>query len=110
LTSRRLTVQEAAEVLGTSVDAVKMRVRRGSLESEKDSDARVYVWVDGDASETKPELDGESTALMSAKNETIRVLNEQLQAERQAHAEAPGRSPGPDTPSARGSTGVVRSL
>jgi hypothetical protein len=81
-------VQEAAEVLGTSVDAVRMRVRRGSLESEKDPDARVYVWVEGDASETKPELDGESTALMSAKDETIRVLNEQLQAERQAHAEA----------------------
>ena len=88
MTSRRLTVQEAAEVLGTSVDAVRMRVRRGSLESEKDPDARVYVWVEGDASETKPELDGESTALMSAKDETIRVLNEQLQAERQAHAEA----------------------
>jgi hypothetical protein len=88
LTSRRLTVQEAAEVLGTSVDAVRMRVRRGSLESEKDPDARVYVWVDGDASETKPELEGESTGLISAKDETIRVLNEQLQAERQAHAEA----------------------
>jgi DNA-directed RNA polymerase specialized sigma24 family protein len=28
MTSRRLTVQEAAEVLGTSVDAVRMRVRR----------------------------------------------------------------------------------
>ena len=88
MTSRRLTVQEAAEVLGTSVDAVRMRVRRGSLESEKGPDARVYVWVDGDASETKPELDGESTVLMSAKDETIRVLNEQLQAERQAHVEA----------------------
>jgi hypothetical protein len=88
LTSRRLTVQEAAEVLGTSVDAVRMRVRRGSLESEKDPDARVYVWVDGDASETKPELEGESTGLISAKDETIRVLHEQLQAEKQAHAEA----------------------
>ena len=79
-------MQEEAEVLDTSVDAVKMGVRRGSLASEKDPDARVYVWVDGDASETKPKLDGESTALMSAKDETIRVLNEQLQAERQAHA------------------------
>jgi excisionase family DNA binding protein len=43
MTSQRLTVQEAAEVLGTSVDAVRMRVRRGSLPSEKDSDGRVYV-------------------------------------------------------------------
>jgi excisionase family DNA binding protein len=87
-TSQRLTVQEAAEVLGTSVDAVRMRARRGSLESEKDPDGRVYVWVDPDESETKPRPNGESTALMSAKDETIRVLSEQLQAEREAHREA----------------------
>ena len=88
MTSQRLTVQEAAEILGTSVDAVRMRVRRGSLASEKDSDGRVYVWVDGDASETKPRLDGEADALISAKDETIATLREQLAAERQAHAEA----------------------
>jgi hypothetical protein len=86
--SRRLTVQEAAEVLGTSVDAVRMRARRGSLESEKDSDGRVYVWVDPDESETRHRLNGESTALISAKDETIRVLQEQLEAEREAHKEA----------------------
>jgi hypothetical protein len=88
VTSRRLTVQEAAEVLGTSMDAVRMRARRGSLESEKDSDGRVYVWVDPDESETRQRLNGESTALISAKDETIRVLQEQLEAEREAHKEA----------------------
>jgi excisionase family DNA binding protein len=87
-TSRRLTVQEAAEALGTSVDAVRMRVRRGSLPSEKDPDGRVYVWVDFDSSETRPRLNGESAALISAKDETIRVLSEQLEAEREAHKEA----------------------
>ena len=87
-TSRRLTVQEAAEVLGTSVDAVRMRVRRGSLDSEKDPDGRVYVWVDPDESETKPRPNGESAALISAKDETIRILSEQLEAEREAHREA----------------------
>jgi excisionase family DNA binding protein len=87
-TSRRLTVQEAAEALGTSVDAVRMRVRRGSLPSEKDPDGRVYVWVDEDSSETRPRLNGESAALISAKDETIRVLSEQLEAERGAHREA----------------------
>jgi excisionase family DNA binding protein len=88
MTSRRLTVQEAAEVLGTSVDAVRMRVRRGSLESEKDPDGRVHVWVNGDSTETKLRLDGEPSALISAKDETISTLREQLLAERQAHAEA----------------------
>jgi excisionase family DNA binding protein len=87
-TSQRLTVQEAAEVLGTSVDAVRMRVRRGSLESEKDPDGRVQVWVPSDESETKHRLNGESTALISAKDETIRVLSEQREAEREAHKEA----------------------
>lgn len=87
-TSRRLTVQEAAEVLGTSVDAVRMRARRGNLPSEKDPDGRVYVWVNADEPETKPRLNGESAALISAKDETIRILSEQLEAEREAHREA----------------------
>jgi hypothetical protein len=88
MTSQRLTVQEAAEVLDTSVDAVRMRVRRGSLASEKDPDGRVYVWVNSDSSETTPRLNGESEALISAKDETIAVLREQLEAEREAHREA----------------------
>ncbi len=94
MTSRRLTVQEAAEVLGTSVDAVRMRARRGSLESEKEPDGRVYVWVDGDPSETKPGLDAESIALISAKDETIeelrdraRYLERRLDQEREARTE-----------------------
>ena len=88
MTSRRLTVQEAAEVLGTSVDAVRMRVRRGTLESEKDPDGRVHVWVNGDSTETRPRLDGEPSALISAKDETISVLSEQLESEREARRRA----------------------
>jgi excisionase family DNA binding protein len=87
MTSQRLTVQEAAEVLNTSVDAVRMRIRRGSLESEKDPDGRVYVWVDEDSSETKPRLGGEPSTLISAKDETIRILAEQLEVERRANEE-----------------------
>ncbi len=88
MTRQRLTVQEAAEILRTSVDAVRMRVRRGSLDSDRGEDGRMYVWVNVDESETKREPNGKSTALISAKDETIRVLTEQLQAEREAHAEA----------------------
>jgi hypothetical protein len=87
-TSQRLTVQEAAEFLGTSVDAVRMRVRRGSLGSEKEADGRVYVYLNDDSSETKHRRDVESETLMSAKDETIAVLKEQLEAEREAHREA----------------------
>jgi hypothetical protein len=88
VTSRRLTVQEAAEVLGTSVDAVRMRARRGTLESEKDPDGRMHVWVNGDSTETRPRLDGEPSTLISAKDETIRVLSEQLESEREARRRA----------------------
>jgi hypothetical protein len=88
VTSRRLTVQEAAVVLGTSVDAVRMRVRRGTLESEKDPDGRVHVWVNGDSTETRPRLDGEPSAIISAKDETISVLSEQLESEREARRRA----------------------
>jgi excisionase family DNA binding protein len=88
MTSRRLTVQEAAEVLGTSVDAVRMRVRRGTLESEKDPDGRVHVWVNDNSTETRLRLHGESSTLISAKDETIKVLSEQLESEREARRRA----------------------
>jgi hypothetical protein len=47
MANRRVDVQEAAGMLGTSVDAVRKRIRRGTLRSERE-DGRVYVWVDGD--------------------------------------------------------------
>jgi hypothetical protein len=42
---RRVHLSEAAELLGVSKDAVRMRVKRGTLRSEKGKDGRVYVWV-----------------------------------------------------------------
>jgi len=71
----------AAEALGTSVDAVRKRIARGTLEYEK-ADGKVYVWLDDGA----PRSD--TDALISSKDETIGVLREQLEAERRAHAEA----------------------
>jgi len=45
LSKRKLNVQDAAEALGISVDAVRMRARRGSLESAHEN-GRLYVWLD----------------------------------------------------------------
>ena len=42
---RRVHLSEAAEIMGVSKDAVRMRVKRGTLNSEKGEDGRVYVWV-----------------------------------------------------------------
>jgi hypothetical protein len=91
---RRLTVSQAAEALGVTVDAVRGRIRRGKLESEHDEGA-VYVWVDtpkeADSQGPSPTSHGPSTdqALrLEDLREQVTYLREQLEAERQAHAEA----------------------
>ena len=40
---RRVHLSEAAEILGVSKDAVRMRVKRGTLRSVKEEDGRAYV-------------------------------------------------------------------
>ena len=81
MTRRRVDLREAAEILDTSVDAVRKRIQRGTLESEK-ADGKVYVWLDDGA--PRSDIDA-LISEMRAHNETLR---EQLEAERQAHAEA----------------------
>ena len=96
MTETRLTLRQAAAVLGVSESAVRKRVERDTLRSDKGADGRRYVYLDvpepgadsvadegADTSAT-----GERNALISAKEETIAVLREQLDAERAAHAEA----------------------
>ena len=41
----------AAQKLGISTDAVHKRVRRGSLEADKDAAGRVFVYLDNDLDE-----------------------------------------------------------
>jgi len=91
----RVSVREAAERLGTTVDAIRKRVQRDTIAHEKDSDGRVWIFLD--AGRTRQDTDRdvagrrqdhEPSTLISAKDETISTLREQLQAERQAHAEA----------------------
>jgi hypothetical protein len=84
---RLLTVGEAAEILGTSVDMVRMRVWSGSMQSEKDSDGRVYVWVDDDSPETKPRPGDEAAALISEMKEHIAFLERELDKVRAANRE-----------------------
>ena len=46
MSRQRLDVKQAAEALGISSEGVRKRIKRGSLDSEKDSDGRVWVWLD----------------------------------------------------------------
>lgn len=45
--TRRLTLLEAAQVLGISKEGVRKRVQRGTLRHEKDADGIVHVYISG---------------------------------------------------------------
>ena len=87
---RKLTSDEAARVLGISIDAVRKRAERGQLPHEREG-GRLYILLDTDATESRPDVEGEPAALRSellaelrAHNESLR---EQLEAEREANRE-----------------------
>ena len=95
--SRLLRLQsEASEVLDVTVEAVRGRIKRGTLDHER-TDKGVFVFLEADQTTDQPRPDTDQTtdrlqfdssALISAKDETIAALREQLEAERQVHAEA----------------------
>src|SRR5215218_6983640 len=58
---RRLTVAEASEVLGITVEAVRGRIKRRTLEHERDS-GTVYVLLEADQSHDQPRPDDDQTS------------------------------------------------
>jgi hypothetical protein len=91
VTDERLTLRQAAARLGVSESAIRKRVERGTLRSDKGTDGRRYVYLDtgADASATH-----ERDALMSERIEELRdevhYLRDQLHQElerRSAEAE-----------------------
>jgi hypothetical protein len=60
VSGRWVDLRKAAELLGTSTEAVRKRASRGSLRSDR-KDGRVVVWVDEDRAEGggEAEVDGE---------------------------------------------------
>ncbi len=55
----RLSLKEAAEVLGISEDGVRKRVKRGSIPHDRDEDGKLYVYLD--ASETEADMSGDAS-------------------------------------------------
>jgi hypothetical protein len=99
----KMTVAGAARILGIKEESVRKRVRRGRMRSEKGVDGRLYVYVDytnavwdgnGDKAQG-PYLDRSqgqpsdaAREIMEAKDETIRILQHQLEEERRARRRA----------------------
>jgi len=77
----RVQVGEAARILGISEGAVRMRVKRRTLDAEREG-GRLYVVLHADPTDEPTPDPTDRTS------ELIATLQEQLRAERQAHAEA----------------------
>ncbi len=73
----RVTVRQAAQVLGVSEGAIRKRIDRGTLAHVRDADGRIYVRLPDveDASST-PSNTPESSALISELKDRIRSLEE----------------------------------
>jgi hypothetical protein len=93
---RRTTVAEAAELLGISAEAVRGRIRRGTIPVEREG-GTVYVLlevpVDDRTTADQPRTTGDqptdrTDALIDTLTQQIEDLREQVRSERQAHAEA----------------------
>src|SRR5215208_4384769 len=88
MTKDRVTVQEAARRLGVKDDAIRKRIQRGTLEHDKDSDGRVYVYLAATEDESYAGQDGAKArttsqdatrhAVVVAKDETISELRDQV--------------------------------
>jgi hypothetical protein len=101
---RRVHLSEAAVLLGVSKDAVRMRVKRGTLRSEKEEDGRVYVWVndnpDGDPNTVHPEPQVEAwRELIDELRDRVRSLEESNRENRRIIAALTSRIPAIEAPS-----------
>jgi len=93
---RRMPLKEAAAILGVSKDAVRQRVRRDTLRSDKGEDGRVYVYLDASVYDVHTAAPPPSEASEAAGDDPLHQqmqariddLREQLRREQDAHAEA----------------------
>lgn len=82
--TRRVTLREAADVLGISKEGVRKRVKRGKLRSDKDPDGRVYVYLPLVGDEGTPGPGPEQ----DPRDRLIATLQDQLDQEREARRRA----------------------
>jgi len=87
----RRTVAEAAEQLGISKEAVRKRISRKTLRSDRDEDGTVYVYVppSGTPSGTPSDTGaGDRDLLYQEQRERIAYLERQVEEEREARRRA----------------------
>lgn len=77
-TGRWVTTKEAAELLSTTIEAIRARVKRGTLRKDKGSDGTVYIWIEAEQQEpgdnrTRP--DGDRTSDQMAPDASQRATH-----------------------------------
>lgn len=68
----RVTVQEAARRLGVQEQAVRKRIKCGTIRSDKDKDGRVYVYVSEDST-------GEGYTYQDDREREVEALRSQVE-------------------------------
>ncbi len=100
-TTRRVSVEEAAKLLGITANAVRKRIERGTLRSEREGDTR-YVLLDADmprhAASMPTGMPGDQILMVERLESEIAFLrdllrgrDEELRREREAREEAERR-------------------
>jgi len=87
----RVTVSEAAHILGIKEESVRKRVSRGKLSADKDEDGRLLVYVDSTGTVRDEYADQSVTdrnELLASKDRIIAILEKQLSEEREARRRA----------------------
>ena len=87
MAGRWLDVGEASQELGISTDAVRKRISRGSLRSDREN-GHVRVWLDVGETEAGREAQVDGEALVEVLQDHITDLRVQLEAEREARRRA----------------------
>ena len=96
--TERVTVADAARIMGLSAEAVRMRIKRGTLVSEK-IDGTVYVFLEADPTRPNSERTEDQTSdrtgeqtidqtdLVNALRSEVEFLREELKSREEVRAE-----------------------
>jgi hypothetical protein len=93
-TRRRYTVNEAAEILGLTVEAIRGRIKRDKIEHERTEEGNVYVLLPpldtpGQSTSQQPvnDMSVDQSELVKSLQEQINYLRQLLDQEREARTE-----------------------
>ncbi len=95
---QRLDVNQAAEALGISTDAVRKRARRGTLDAGKTEDGSLFVWLDAGTPNGTPNGSTPTQAHLDSLQEQIEFLRRELERKDHLLAAALERIPAIEAP------------